>query len=308
MAELRLNEITKEQILIVENRSKRPKDFKTCQEKVNVSFKENCPFCCGNEELTPPEVYRDSENWNVRVVENKFPILNSQGKIKGYHYVLIEGRHHSRNIHEMSKEEFLNVTKAFVKVSEMLYQKDDVEYVQLFKNYKKEAGASLEHPHSQIIAINKMPEKINRTLEKSKKYFEKNSECLLCKTINYEIQHEKRIIHLDNDFIVYSPYASIYPYEIAILPLEHRSSLLNMNDEEIEKLSDIIQETIKSLINNVGDVPYNLYFDFIKEEKEYYHYQVRICPRLSIHAGFEIATGLFTNIVSPETSACILAF
>lgn len=308
MAELRLNEITKEQILIVENRAKRPKDFKSCEEKVDISFKENCPFCYGNENLTPPEVYRDNEDWNVRVVENKFPILTNEGKIKGYHYVLIEGRHHSKNIHEMAKLEFYEVVKAFIKVSEMLYKKDDVEYVQVFKNYKKEAGASLEHPHSQIIAINKMPVKIKRTIEKSKKYFEENGECLLCKTVKNEIEHRERIIHLDKDFIVYSPYASIYPYEIAILPLNHKSSLLNMDEDSTKKLSNIIQKSINSLINNVGDIPYNMYFDFIKEENEFYHYQIRICPRLSIHAGFEIATGLYTNIVSPETSASHLRF
>ncbi|WDC84815.1 hypothetical protein PL321_04130 [Caloramator sp. mosi_1] len=137
MAEFRLNEITKEQILIVESRLKRPKDFKNQEVIEKVSFKENCPFCFGNEEQTPPEVYRIGDPWEVRVVENKFPILDSNGDITGYHYVVIETTNHSKNLHEMNEDEMYKVIKSFVKVSEELYTKEEVKYVQIFKNYKK---------------------------------------------------------------------------------------------------------------------------------------------------------------------------
>jgi len=306
MAEFRLNEITKEQILIVESRLKRPKDFKEKEVIQKVSFKENCPFCVGNEEQTPPEVYRDGEPWEVRVVENKFPILDREGDITGYHYVVIETTDHSKNLHEMSEDEIFKVFKSFVNVSEMLYKKEDVKYVQIFKNYKKEAGASLEHPHSQIIAIKKMPEKIRRKKRKAKEYYNSNNRCLICDNINHELENKERLVYTDDDFIIYCPFASVFPYEMSIAPIKHSSSLINMKECEIKKLSKVVLKALTLLQNKVGDVPYNMYIDFIEKEKEYYHYQIRICPRLSIHAGFEIATGLFTNVLSPETAALIL--
>lgn len=306
MAEFRLNEITKEQILIVESRLKRPKDFKEKEIIQKVSFKENCPFCVGNEEQTPPEVFSYGEPWEVRVVENKFPILDREGDITGYHYVVIETTDHSKNLHEMSEDEIFKVFKSFVSVSEMLYKKEDVKYVQIFKNYKKEAGASLEHPHSQIIAIKKMPEKIRIKKRKAKEYYNLNKRCLMCDNINQELESKERLVYTNDDFIVYCPFASVFPYEMAIAPINHKSSLLNMEDKDIKKLSNIVLKALNLLQKNVGDVPYNMFIDFIEKEKEYYHYQIRICPRLSIHAGFEIATGLFTNVLSPETAASIL--
>ncbi|WP_027308488.1 DUF4931 domain-containing protein [Caloramator sp. ALD01] len=306
MAEFRLNEITNEQILIVESRLKRPKDYKDKEVVEKISFKENCPFCVGNEEQTPPEVYRDGDPWDVRVVENKFPILGREGAITGYHYVVIETADHSKNLHEMSEDEIYKVVKSFIKVSEELYKKQDVKYVQIFKNYKKEAGASLEHPHSQIIAIKKMPEKIIKQKKKTREYFYQNGRCFICDIIKNEIQNKERIVYIDEQYIIYCPFASIFPYEMAIAPLIHKSSILNMNDEEIRKLGSIILNALNRLQRNVGDVAYNLFFDFIRDENEYYHFQIRICPRISIHAGFEIATGLHTNVISPETASLIL--
>lgn len=206
----------------------------------------------------------------------------------------------------MNEDEIYKVFKSFVNVSEMLYQKDDVKYVQIFKNYKKEAGASLEHPHSQIIAIRKMPEKISRKKKKFKEYYNERKRCLICDDINDEIKNKERLVYSDENFIIYCPFASIFPYEMAIAPIKHRSSLVGMDEYEIKALSKIVLKALNLLENNVGDVPYNMYIDFIEEEKEYYHYQIRICPRLSIHAGFEIATGLYTNVISPEKSAEIL--
>ncbi|MCX7904306.1 MAG: DUF4921 family protein, partial [Caloramator sp.] len=233
-------------------------------------------------------------------------ILNNDGEVKGYHYVVIEGRDHSKNIHEMEVEEFEKVVKAFIEVSRRLYQKDDVKYIQIFKNYKKEAGASLEHPHSQIIAINRMPEKIVELIKKEKMYYAEHKECLTCSKVRDEIENKERIVYLDDDFLIFCPYASIFPYEMTIVPIQHKSSLLGLNELEIKALSKVLHFAVKSLIQNVGDVAYNMFFEFIKDEVEYHHYQIRICPRISIHAGFEIATGFYTNIVSPETAAKVL--
>lgn len=306
MAQLRLNDITREQIIVVENRSKRPKDYKSCEVVERVSYKESCPFCVGNEEMTPPEVLRIDDPWNVRVVENKFPILNNEGEVTGYHYVVIEGRDHSKNIHEMEVDEFEKVVYAFIEVSRILYQKEGVKYVQVFKNYKKEAGASLEHPHSQIIAINRMSDRIKGLIEKEKEFYEKHGECLTCSKIKDEIINKERIVYLDEYFLIFCPYDSIFPYEMAVVPIRHRSSLLSLKESDIKALSRVLHFAIKSLIENVGNVAYNMFFEFIKDEVEYHHYQIRICPRISIHAGFELATGFYTNVVSPETAARIL--
>ncbi|SKA95151.1 UDPglucose--hexose-1-phosphate uridylyltransferase [Caloramator quimbayensis] len=306
MAEFRLNNITREQILIVESRSKRPKDFKSAETAEKVKYKDNCPFCVGNEDNTPPEIFRLGSPWEVRVVENKFPILDREGDITGYHYVLIETADHSKGFHEMDEEEIFKVFKSYVEVCKKLYEKDDVKYVQVFKNYKKEAGASLEHPHSQIIAIKKMPDKINNKIRKYRELYFKNSRCLMCKTIEEELQYKERVVYHDEDFIIYCPFASIFPYEMAIAPIKHKSSILNLCDDDIRKFSGSVLKAIFKLNQNIGDVPYNMYLDFIKNENNYYHYEVRLCPRLSINAGFEIATGLYTNIVSPETAAKIL--
>lgn len=304
MAEFRTNEVTEEQILIVESRLKRPMDFQEEEEiKQKVSFNQNCPFCVGNEEQTPSEIYRVGEPWEARVVENKFPIVNGEGDIKGYHYVVIETTDHNKNLHEMNEDEIFKVFKSYVKVSEELYKKDGVQYVQIFKNYRKEAGASLEHPHSQMIAITKVPDKIKTKKRKAEEYYNKTENCLVCKTIKEEIESKERVVYYNEDFIIYCPYISVFPYEMVIAPIHHRSSILEMSDLKIQGLSSMVLRALRTLERNVGDIPYNMYIDFIEKEKEYYHYQIRICPRLSIHAGFEIATGLFTNVISPETAA-----
>lgn len=308
MPHMRINPISNEVVIMSENRSKRPSDFTVDkQEFEKVSAKKNCPFCQENQHMASKIIYKNNGNNFVNVVENKYPAVLKKGEtnsnIYGFHYVVIECKNHGTRFFELSKEHIADIIKAYINVSTQIYNSSFIKYVQIFKNNGREAGASLQHSHSQIIGINILPQKIEREIENSKKYYKDKNTCILCDILKEEIKFKKRIVYEGKEFTALCPYASSFKYEVQIIKKKHSSTILNLNEEEIMDLSDVMKNVTSMIYNVLGDISYNIYYNFVKEDNEYYHFYIEVCPRTVKGAGFEISTGIMINTVLPEVAA-----
>jgi UDPglucose--hexose-1-phosphate uridylyltransferase len=185
-----------------------------------------------------------------------------------------------------------------------LSEKPYVKYVSIFRNFGKDAGASLSHAHSQIIATPIVPPLIQEEIDASKKYFEDHGKCFFCDLIEQEAKGP-RLIHDGVDFVVFAPYASINPMEFWIVPKKHSVNILSLNDSEIFSLAKTLKLSLKALKDLVNDPPYNygIHLAIDKAAENYYHWHLEVCPKLSIWAGFELNTGIYINTVTPETAA-----
>lgn len=308
MSHMRTNPISKETVIISENRSKRPTDFLSEKhEEENISFKENCPFCIENENMTSKKVYESKEPYFIKVVENKYPAIlkkeQSNSNIYGFHYVVIEGKNHSGKFFEFSIEHIAEIIRAYIVISKKIYDFPFIKYVQIFKNYGRGAGASLQHSHSQIVGINILPQKIEDEIDNSKEYYEDKKTCIQCDILKNEIHLKERIVYEGKEFIALCPYASNYQYEVQIIKKGHTSTMLNLNEVEIKDLSDVLKTVTNMLYKVLGDISYNIYCNFIKKDNSYFHFYIEVCPRTVKGAGFEISTGIMINTVSPEIAA-----
>jgi len=326
MMELRKDPIIKRWVIISSERSKRPMDFKKQQQKTENSF---CPFDYGNEYSTPEEIiaFRDanstpnSPGWWVRVVPNKFPALDSENELKkqgvgiydqmsgyGYHEVIIETPQHNAKLADMPMDQIKEIIWAYIKRFQTIRKDKNIKYIQIFKNKGEEAGASLSHPHSQLIATPIVPITIKSEIEGSKSYYEFRERCVYCDIINQELKDKQRVVFKTDEFIVIEPYASRFPYETWILPLKHSHDFgsLENNPALVEDLAKTLSIITKRFDKKLDDPPFNLFIHtspFIDGLELYYHWHIEILPRLTNVAGFEWGTGFHINHVSPE-QAC----
>ena len=333
------NEIRKDYLLnrwvvIATERSRRPSDFaRDAKEQIQNSV---CPLCVGNEHMTPPavllylkgngEIKKEKDcdgvrckNWLVRVIPNLFPAFappketidatrfvaeESCNCAIGHHEVLIESPKHDEDPADAEISQLKLLIKGYIDRLHELSIKPYVEYVSIFRNYGREAGASLSHAHSQIIATPFVPRIPAEEIAASKRFYQENKKCLLCEIIKRETG-SPRIVFDNSFFSVLAPYASIHPLEFWILPKKHAASLLRLGEAEIEEFAKILKASLKALKDLVNDPPYNYGFHLSLNPRaeEYYHWHLEVYPRLSIWAGFEKNTGVYINTVKPETSA-----
>ncbi|WP_010233281.1 galactose-1-phosphate uridylyltransferase [Clostridium arbusti] len=308
MPHMRINPISNEVVIMSENRSKRPSDFPADKQKIErITFKKDCPFCQENQHMTSKKIYENQGSNFVKVVENKYPAVfkkeEANSNIYGFHYVVIEGRDHNTRFFELTKEHISEIIKAYINISTNIYKSSFIKYVQIFKNNGREAGASLQHCHSQIIGINILPQKIEREIENCKKYYKDKNTCILCDILKEEIKDKKRIVYEGKEFVALCPYASTFKYEVQIIKRKHSSTILNLNEVEIMDLSNVMKNVTGMIYNVLGDISYNIYYNFVKEDNSYYHFYIEICPRTVKGAGFEISTGIMINTVFPEIAA-----
>ncbi len=333
MPELRRGPIGNRWVIVAPERAKRPSDFLTSDEQKNGQSPENCPFCAGNEDKTPPEIYRAPSKdgaWQVRVVPNKFPAMHDYPELGrtavdgfydrmngvGTHEVIIESPEHERGIPDLPLEDVKTVVDTYAVRLQELKKNDWYRYILLFKNHGKRAGASLSHPHSQIIATPVVPQLIHHELQRARAYYEKKERCLLCDLMLMEIQSGKRIIEETDDYVAFTPYASRFPFEITIMPKKHAHDFADICDEQRREFARILKNTLYRLKQLLGDPPYNMvlhnspnpiprpgkpgYWATLQYD---YHWRVTIIPRLTTVAGFEWGTGFYINPVPPEDAA-----
>lgn len=273
--------------------------------------KDQCPFCPGAEEDTPQTIMSVGNPWTMRVIENKYPAVasldNENFDIRGLHYVVIETNNHYKKLSDFKDEEISQLLKLYIDMIKYIKKYKEINHIQIFKNYKREAGASMDHIHSQILATNNIPNKYLKEEEKLKLYIEKTGRCMICDEINEEIKEKDRVVYEGKYFLAYCPKGSILAYTVRIVPKVHTKSMEEFSEEEISELSYIYVKVIKNLDNILQDPPINICYYFIKESS-YYHFYIEFYPRKNNLAGYELSTDIMLNSVCPEDAAYELSW
>jgi len=321
MPELRKDPISGRWVIISIERGKRPTDFVSPSQKRKAGG--FCPFCPGNEHTAPPEILAfrpastapNSPGWSLRVVPNKFPALQIQGDLNkmgegvfdrmngiGAHEVIIENPEHQLSLATMSQRAMEDVLWAYYFRLTDLKKDTRLKYGLVFKNEGEVAGASLEHSHSQIIALPIVPKTVNEEIFNARKYYENKERCIFCDIINQELSADKRVIYENDKYVAMSPFSPRDPFETWILPKNHESTFYPP-DKSFSSLAEIFQRILRQLDRVLDVPPYNfiLHTSPFKEElNEYYHWHIEILPRLTKRAGFEWGSGFYINPTSPE--------
>lgn len=326
MTELRQNAITREWVIIAADRSRRPDDFshKVVHLEPRPSYRQDCPFCMGNEDMTGPEVYRlcNDLGWRVRAVLNKYPALSPEGdRIRsnhnlfrsvsgvGFHEVLIEHPRHDLTIALLPVEDIANIFRVYRQRYSTLRLEPHIASILIFKNHGASAGTSLEHPHSQLAALPIVPYEMRLRTQEAIRYFDDTGECLVCRTLADELAAGDRIIFESESFVSFIPYAALSPFHTWIFPRQHYSSFDDITDAEILDLSRVLKTTLAKLYYGLGDPAYNYVIrssPTAEQRTEHFHWYLSIIPRVSLTAGFELGSGMYINTSSPEESAQIL--
>ena len=325
-SELRKDPVLGRWVIISGERSRRPNPFR--HYTTNIESAGPCPFCPGNEAMTPPEVlvYRsreeDASSWKVRVVPNLFPALRIEGDLDkkgeglydmmrgiGAHEVVIETREHDHNPATYSQDQMVAVINAYRDRMLDLLRDGRFRYVMAFKNHGAPAGATLAHAHSQIIALPVVPVRVNWETEGSEKYFEYRGRCIYCDILSQELEDPRRVVVQNHHFVAVAPYASRFPFEISILPRKHEAFFWGLSQDQATALAEILQDVLRRYRLALKDPPYNYIIHTAPPgypTPDRYHWQVEVIPKLTEAAGFEWGSGFFINPMSPEEAAARL--
>jgi UDPglucose--hexose-1-phosphate uridylyltransferase len=331
--ELRKDYVLNRWVVIATARSRRPTDF--ARQPTQQAKSKDCPMCPGNEHMTPPAVlvYLKSKsgiqkthdegnsrhkNWLIRVVPNLYPALcPPQDKLGiteskdrsvlpavGHHEVLIESPIHDENPAVARPSQLIHVINAYIDRLRELAAQPYVRYVSIFRNHGLEAGASMSHAHSQIIATPLVPRIPQEEMDEAKRFWNHKRKCIFCDIIEKETKGP-RLVLKNSEFAVFTPFASVNPMEFWIFPRTHQTSLLQMQESEVKTFAETLKECLGRLKCLVNDPPYNYGFHLTtdRESSDWYHWHLEVYPRLAIWAGFEKSTGIYINTMTPETAA-----
>jgi UDPglucose--hexose-1-phosphate uridylyltransferase len=327
MPELRRDPIVGRWVIIATERAKRPHDFQVERVRPQEGF---CPLCWGNEDRTPPEILayrpsgsaRDTPGWTVRVVPNKFPALMIEGSLGregeglydkmngvGAHEVIIETPDHKRSLAEMTDHEIENVLWAYRDRILDLKKDSRFRYVMIFKNHGAAAGASLDHPHSQLIALPIVPKNVLEEMKGALEYYNYKERCVYCDIVRQERNDGRRVVHENSDFVVLEPYAPKFPFETWVLPKAHDSAFEDCQKNEYANLANALRVTFYKLDRALDNPPYNFILHtspFQEMVNPHYHWHIEIMPTLTRVAGFEWGSGFYINPTLPEDAAKFL--
>lgn len=335
VSELRQDLVTGDWVVVATGRARRPNEFIRRQVRERPQPKAGCPF----ERLLPTVLLaydrrgksfrltlKDraylGKNWWLQIVPNRYPAFGRgtcalERKVGpyrlqegvGFHEVVIT-RPHSRSIARMSQDEVATILRAYRERYLLLKDEDCVEYVSIFHNHGRDAGATISHPHSQIIAIPVIPPDISRSLGGSAAYFRRKKQCVHCAMLDFEKRDKKRIVYSNRDFIVYCPFVSRQAFEIRIFPLSHKPEFESITDREILNAADALRTSLAKLDKALGDPAYNFFIHTAPTadgaKAGHYHWHIEILPKTGVWAGFEISTGIEISTIAPETAAQFL--
>jgi UDPglucose--hexose-1-phosphate uridylyltransferase len=328
LPELRTDPISGRWVIIATERAARPTDFKT--EPVEINDIDRCPFCEGRERQTPPELFairdpgsqRDGPGWRVRVVSNKFPALRIEGNTTqsqtgvfvrmdgvGAHEVIIEAVDHHTHLGLLPAPHVAAVISSYLQRYRDLDNDPRFEYALLFRNHGRTAGASLSHPHSQLIALPVVPKRAAEEVEACEHYYGSRGGCAFCHIVQQEMATRERVVFENDRFVAVQAYAARFAFETWLLPKQHAASFGDLVEGDITSCAEALQKTLHALHVCLNNPPYN----FIVHTAPYhyrarhaYHWHIEIMPRLTQVAGFEWGSGFFINPVVPETAARFL--
>jgi len=324
MPELRQNFFTKEWVIIATERAKRPEELAAHRQAEAVpAFVESCPFCPGNENKTASEVLRfpksTNEPWVVRVIPNKFAALDSSAQPRrnlqhlrrrvdgfGFHEVIIEGPDHSAYMASLPDSHVAKILAVYKERYNSLSADHRINHVTIFKNHGADAGASMQHPHSQLIATPVIPSQVRHRLHEALRHYDDAGECMFCHMVEREVEDQTRIVLKSEFFVAMEVFASATPFATHIFPLRHMASFGGISPAEISDLGRVLRTLLAKIYHGLGNPDLN--FTIRSGPSDYagarhFHWYVSVIPRLTRMAGFELGSGMFINTVLPEAAA-----
>jgi UDPglucose--hexose-1-phosphate uridylyltransferase len=328
MPELRKDPVTGRWVIISTERRKRPTDFRL--ESVTISPDSACPFCDGHEHMTPRELLAHRHNgsgpnspgWDLRVIPNQFPVLRVEGTLDrqgeglfdkmngiGAHEVIIESPRHEDTLATMTEAAVEQVLWAFRARVQDLKQDRRFRYIIIFKNHGAAAGASLDHSHSQLIALPIVPREVRDEVDGARAHYQNKERCVFCDILRQEAGDGRRVIAETADMIAVAPYAPRFPFETWLLPKRHQPLYEDTPRHELASLGRLLADILRRMNRALRNPPYNLLIHsapLAEPAGDYYHWHVEIIPKLTKVAGFEWATGFYLNPTSPEEAAQVL--
>lgn len=325
MSELRRDPVLGRWVIVKTDGSLKPEDYQVAP----WTFRQQgiCPFCPGREFRTPGEIEAtrldhsaaNTPGWTVRVVPNKFPALEIEGDLQrrglgiydscngiGAHEVVVENPDHAKDFPDYSDQEAYEVIHRYCSRAVDLARDKRFRYILIFKNYGWVAGASLEHAHSQIIALPMVPKYVLESIEGAAQYYQQHKQCVYCDMIKQEQEEKERIVCENNDFICFAPFISRFPFETWIMPKAHSSRFCEMSHDQKYNLARILKDILTRNRFCLSRPSYNFFIHTAAVRcslPESYHWHIEIIPKLTSMAGFEWGTGFYVVPTDPVVAA-----
>jgi len=330
MVEIRKDYFSEQISIVAADRGLRPNQFLPGRKE------QRCPFCPGNEDLTPPAdlvlVKRsdallkqtDSEgdtvkNWTVRVFPNKYPVVTPQAAPSygdyphysepaiGYHYVMVATPRHDLPFSKVDVDQWTNILASLQDKVRWLYAQKGVSYVTIFINSGKEAGATSSHAHLQIVTTPRVPPSVETEAETVQNSLNELGICPMCQVVGAETGGPRQILATDF-YVAFTPWVSRHAYEFWIYPKQHQTSILKMSQKEMMDLALMLRSTLGGMSKALDNSAFNLVFHSSSEKKttKQIHWHIEVYPKVSNWAGLELGAGIFVNDVSPENAAQVL--
>jgi len=327
MPELRKDPVMGRWVIIATERGARPSELAQPPPPSRGGF---CPLCEGNESKTPSEVFAirqtntlpNTPGWQLRVVPNKFPALRLEGELRGEdeglyeritgigtHEVIVETPIHDTTLSNLSEDAVRHILVAYRERIIDLGRDPRLRYIMVFKNHGASAGASLEHSHSQIIALPIIPKRVQEEIEGARQYHDHTGHCVFCDILKQEHARRERIVVENEDMLAIAPFASRFPFETWILPKAHSSNYTQVTENQLSRLASLLLQTLQRIDRVLSQPPYNyvLHTDSPCDgNTNHYHWHLEIMPKLTRVAGFEWGTGFYINPAPPEDAARLL--
>jgi UDPglucose--hexose-1-phosphate uridylyltransferase len=326
MPSLRRDPITGRWVILAPERADRPQAILRLPPQPEDG---PCPFCAGHEAVTPPELLVAREGgrpngpgWTLRVIPNKFPALRVEIQMNrrgvgpydeasgvGAHEVIIETPDHGLSLGDLSAAQVQAVFTAFQSRLLDLSRDERLRYLLLFKNSGAAAGATVHHSHSQLIALPLVPREVQDELDATAHHFKDKERCLYCDVIDHELRQRERVVVETGSYLVLSPWAARTPFELWVLPKEHRSQIEASSAQELAGLADVLRLTLRKLDRALERPAYNFWLHTLplrEKPSPSYHWHLELKPTLSLQGGFEWGTGCSINPTPPEEAAAFL--
>ncbi len=326
--ELRYDILSKDWVVIATGRAKRPEQFKKEKRKKLSVSKKNCPFCHIETQKPPTLILRNGKvfkgkgipkDWTTIVIPNKYPAFIPYEKLEvyqegpfyrripaaGFHEVLIT-KSHTKQLAQLTISQIKEVIDAYQLRYLELKKKKFVNHIFIFHNHGSEAGASIFHPHSQIITTPLIDRDLQKALNNAKKYFKKHKKCIYCEMNKWELKVKKRIVYENKNFLAVCPFASKVAFQIIISPKKHLPYFEEITEKEKWDLAEIFKVVMAKLYKALNDPSYNFYLHTSPcdgKKYPYYHWHFTILPKTSIPAGFELSARMEISTIEPEKAA-----
>lgn len=325
MTEFRKDPVSGDWIVIAPGRAERPLGLSLGTKKRKPTPKKNCPFedlkKSGN--WPPLLAYPSREEWQVVLIPNKFPALRHKNicgipltlgpyeVMSGIgHHDLVVTRDHTKNFSKLSPEQALRVLLMFQERYRDIKDDKCLVYVSAFANWGARAGASLYHPHYQLLALPIVPPEVSHSLRGSHEYSRKHHRCAHCDIIRYELGRKKSIIAENKEAVAFAPFASRHPYKVRIFPKRHHPYFEETDPKTLDGVRAILQLVLQKIQRKLSDPDYNFFIHTapLKHQKQHahYHWHIEVIPKILHEGGFELGTGVDINVVPPEALAKIL--